>query len=483
MRSCKILVIGVLWALQSLSAQNKQILYDFVEIPQALMLNPGMQTSYNWHAGIPLLSGVAVQAATSGLSVNDIFANDGLDINDKVRDRAVLGLDKSDDVTGTYQIEILSGGFRNKNRPQDYYSFGAYHEGYVINYWPRDLAELGYFGNADQIGRRFSLSHLKVRGEVLNVYHFGVNRQMNRELTLGIRAKIYSGILAFHSTNNNGYFVTNEGQRNLLSNTLVADMSLRSSGFEEIRRALDDDSIDSSSEITRIFTRRGLFGGDLGLGVDLGFSYHLNPQTLITGSILDLGFMYHYSDVRNFTLEGSATIEGIEVILPNALVDPDADFWQDLVDDIEALIPFEENNNSYVTFRPVKLYGSIRHNFGEPVLSKEDCDCNYRVVNKHRNFQYTNSVGGQIFMINRPRGPQAAITAFYQRRFGNVLSLKGTYTADKYTFTNLGLGMNLQAGPVNFYLMADNLLGYRNVPASHYASFLFGLNIISWGTN
>ena len=43
--------------------------------------------------------------------------------------------------------------------------------------------------------------------------------------------------------------------------------------------------------------------------------------------------------------------------------------------------------------------------------------------------------------------------------------------------------MSLQAGPVEFYLLADNLLGYRNLAASHIQSFQFGLNILSWGRN
>ncbi len=60
------------------------------------------------------------------------------------------------------------------------------------------------------------------------------------------------------------------------------------------------------------------------------------------------------------------------------------------------------------------------------------------------------------------------------------LALKTTYTANKFTLTNIGLGVNFQAGPINLYLMADNLLAYRNIAASNYTSFQFGLNIISW---
>ena len=63
----------------------------------------------------------------------------------------------------------------------------------------------------------------------------------------------------------------------------------------------------------------------------------------------------------------------------------------------------------------------------------------------------------------------------------SILSLRGSYTVDKYSFTNVGLGISIQAGPVNMYAMADNLLSYQNIADSHYASFQLGLNIISWG--
>ena len=483
MRRALLLILASLLGNFVVLAQNKQLLYDFQEIPQALLLNPGMQTAYKWHAGIPLLSGIAFQAGTSGISVNDIFANDGLDINDKVRDRAINGLSIRDEISGVYQIEVFYGGFRGRDRPENYFSFGMYNEGVGINYWPRDLAILAFDGNADQIGRRFDLSHLKTRGELLNVFHFGWNRTMSRELTLGARLKLYSGIIEFNSSTNDGTFVTENGTNNILSNTLEADMQLRTSGLDDIRDILNDDSIDNVSGITSIFTRRGFFGGDLGLGLDLGATYQLDRRTYLSGSILDIGLMYHSGDVRNFTLEGNATIEGVEVILPDALANPTADLWQQLVDEIEALIPFEENSNSYITFRPTKFYGMIRHNFGEDGIGDEICDCDYRTNAKDNVLPYKNSVGGQIYAINRPRGPQMAVTAFYQRRFGNTLALRGTYTVDKFTYTNVGLGMSLQAGPVNFYILADNLLGYRNLAASHYASFQFGLNIISWDSN
>ncbi len=474
----RLVLFTMLFSVAYLGAQNKQLLYDFYEIPQSLLINPGVKTPYKWHAGIPAISGIAVQAGTSGITVNDLFANDGIDFTDKVRDKVVNGLSQRDEFGGSLQLDILNIGFRNANRPEDYYSFGVYGELSVTQYWPKDLAILAFEGNANNLNRRFSLSHLTTFGEGLSVFHFGINRKVSDKLRLGARGKIYSSIFEAKSKSNSGYFVTTQGQNNLLRNTLVADVQLQTSGLNEIV-----ENEDSNESIGSLLARRALLGGNLGLGFDVGFTYQLNEKTSITGSLLDVGFINHTKDVKNFTLEGTASNEGIEIILPESFEDLNSDIWENLIDDIEAQVPFETNSDSYITLRPIKLNASIRYNFGEQKQKTEDCYCGINVVENNSPFDYKNAVGGHLFIINKPKGPQAALTAFYQTRIGNALALKATYTADKFTFTNIGLGLNFQAGPVNFYILGDNLLGYRNIPDSNYASLQFGFNIISWNSN
>jgi len=476
MKKHMILIIALFGLGSYALGQNKSLLYDFSEIPQSLMVNPGVQSDFKWYAGVPALSHLSFQVGSSGLSANTLFANDGLDFNDKVRDRLIFGMSPNDELSGNYQIELLNIGFRGRDTG-NLYSAGIYHEGDAIGYWFKDYAILAFEGNADRVGQRFDLGHLKTRGDVLNVFHFGVNHQWKRNVTIGARAKIYSSIASFDSSKNKGFFVTTEGQNNLLASTLDADLKWRTSGIFDLRAAEEDGTIAST------VLKKGFFGGNLGLGFDLGFTYNLNEQTVITGSLLDLGFIYHTKDVMSYSLKGNATVEGVEIILPDALNDPNADFWQELVDEVEQFIPFEDNNKNYITFRPTKLYASIRYDFGEQVPPKGNCDCGpYATLGSFR-AKYANSFGGQLYMINRPRGPQAALSAFYLRRLGNVMALKTTYTIDKFSYTNVGLGLNLQAGPVNLYVMADNLLGYGNIANSNYASFQLGLNIISWGKN
>ena len=479
MRKLRLCLCALLFGMGFLGAQNRQLIYDFYEIPQSLLLNPGVKTPYKWQFGVPIISGIAFQAGTSGVSVNDLFLNDGLDFTDKVRDRLVNSLSERDEFGGSGQIEVFNIGFRNKNRPNDYYSFGIYGEGLIAQYWPKDLAVLAFEGNANNLGRRFDLSHITTQGEVLNVFHFGINRKVNNSLTIGLRAKIYSSIFEYKSSNNEGFFETTAGENNILRNTLVADVQFQTSGIREFLDILNDDSISAREELPNLFLKRAFLGGNLGLGADIGFTYHLNKNMVITGSLLDIGFINHTKDIESYSLRGSASNEGIEIVLPEALNDLNNNLWQNLIDDIETQIPFEANEDSFISLRPIKLNASIRYNFGNQKL-KDDCYCEINAKNKRDGFDYKNALGAHLFVINKLKGPQAEFTAFYQTRIGKALAAKATYTANKFTFTNIGLGLNFQAGPVNFYILGDNLTGYQNIADSNYASLQFGFNIISW---
>ncbi|MDT0622412.1 DUF5723 family protein [Croceitalea vernalis] len=483
MKNVRLIIFSVLLGTVVSHAQNKQLLYDFYEIPQSLILNPGVKTPYKWHTGIPVLSGFSIQAGTSGVTVNDLFAEDGIDFTTKFRDQVINGLKSNDDFGYSGQIEIFNVGFRSVKKPRDYYSFGAYGEGFASIFYPEDLALLAFEGNATNLNRRFNFNDINQQGEAVSVFHFGLNRHINERWTIGARAKIYSSVYEFKSTNNKGYFVTTRGDDNILRNTLVADVTMRTSGVQEILDIIDEDTVNTQADLASLLISRSLFGGNLGFGFDLGFTHKLGKNSFITASLLDVGFIYHNKDIKNYTLNGAASNEGIEIRLPEDLTNLSADIWQDLIDDFERLIPFETNNQSYISLRPIKLNASYRYNFGQYTDKSQICDCETTPISKKENFDYKNAVGAHLFMINRPRGPQTAITAFYQKRIGRALAIKTTYTADKYTLSNIGLGLNLQAGPLNFYILGDNLLGYQNIPASNYASLQFGFNIISWNSN
>ena len=452
--------------------QNKQLLYNYTDIPQSLLLNPGTEVNYKWHVGIPLLSHIHASFGASGVSTYDLFADNGIDFNEKLR-RVVYNLDRNDYFTINQQIEILSGGFvvGNPLEPNKYLSFGLYQETDIHLYYPRDYAILAYEGNRDNIGREFDLSDLNGKGELISVLHVGLTTKLNKKWTYGIRGKIYSSLLNFKSTNNNGRFVTTEGTNNFYNHKFDLDLELQTSGFASLIDLENDGQNDWNKKAVKELRKRVLFGGNLGLGVDFGFTYHPKEQWTVTGSVQDLGFIHHTKDIETYTLKGQYTFEGVNPLFPNNGSGQTADeYWQEIKDNFEDLFELDTITKNYVSWRSPKINGSASYKYGKKVL--KECNCTAP------DSEYLNEVGLQIFAIGRSRRPQVAVTAFYYRRLFSFLSGKITYTADGFSKTNVGIGLSSHIGNMNFYIMADNLFEYQNIAKAHYASVQLGFNYI-----
>ena len=67
--------------------------------------------------------------------------------------------------------------------------------------------------------------------------------------------------------------------------------------------------------------------------------------------------------------------------------------------------------------------------------------------------------------------------------FNKNFQAKITYTADPYSFKNIGAGISTQIGPVNLYLLADNLLYLSNLYAAKSANVQLGINFIFYDNN
>ena len=202
----KIYLFVILFSSFFTAAQNKQLLYNFTPIPQSLMTNPGADVKYKYYFGIPLLSGVSFQVGSSGFSAYDLFANNGIDFNTKLRS-VVYNASRNDKVTVNEQIELFSGGFKLGDWMENkgYISFGIYQEFDFISYVPRDIAILALDGNRDYLGRSFNLGDLNLKAEMVSVLHVGYHKDINEKLILGARAKIYSSPFNATSTKNSGY--------------------------------------------------------------------------------------------------------------------------------------------------------------------------------------------------------------------------------------------------------------------------------------
>ncbi len=437
-------------------SQNKQILYGFAEIPQTLLLNPGAETNYNFHIGVPLLSGISSEFGATGFTIKDIFAADNRPINDKVSE-VLNKLDSRDHLKIYSQIEIFSGGYRSDDKT--YFSFGAYQEIDGIFYIPKDPITLLTEGNTAYLNKNFNLSQIAYKLDFLGVLHFGVTKNIRQNLTVGARFKIYSSILNIQSTNNSGIFTTTEGTNNIYRHSLInANVNLRTSGL-----IANDEFIDSPSA----YIKNTLLGANLGIGFDFGFTYKATSQLEITGSIVDLGFIHHKKNIKNSIVKGTYVFDGVQFEYDplNA-----SNYWKDLDNLLTDKLPSGSNQDSYISWRPTKINGSLKYNFGEK-RSKICYDNNYKEF-------YRNAVGVQLYSVIRPLSPQLALTGFYEKAFSQTFRAKVTYTIDDYSFYNIGAGISAKIGKINFYGMVDNIAEFNDIASANNISFQLGVNLI-----
>lgn len=450
-------------------SQNKQILYGFDDTPQSLMLNPGSEVLHSKHYGIPLLSQIHINGGASGVSVYDIFKNGNNSINDRIS-KQIFEMKSTDFFTATQQLELINFGWRAKN--EIYFSAGIYQEFDFISYFPKDLAILAWEGNRDYIDYQFDLGEISTTGDFMTVYHFGINKQINDKLTVGARLKLYSSMFSYRSVNNTGKFVTrvgDENSSNIYEHSLEnVDISVETSGYAPLR------DMNGSSQVVKEVLGRALFGGNIGVGVDVGFTYKLTGDISLTASALDVGAIFHRKDVENYRAQGTYTLQGLNLLFP-PLDEGEATntYYDDLEDEFEREVPIDTLYNKYTQFRPLKFNLGISYGFGRFITS-DDCDC----MNMDSNSVNKQYVGFQFYSIVRPKGPQIAGTLFYKRRLNEFISAKATYTLDSYSFTNLGLGVSADIGTINFYFAADNLIRYGNIAKAKSVSLQLGFNII-----
>jgi hypothetical protein len=457
------LILLLLISISCLS-QNKQILYNFSTVAQSLLTNPGTDFKYKYYFGVPLLSGVSLNAGSTGFSTYDLFANNGVDFNIKLRD-VVASTSRKDKVTLNEQIELFNGGFKVGDwQNQAYVSFGMYQEFDFISYMPKDLAILALEGNSDYLGKRFDLGDLSLKAEMLSVLHFGYHKNINENLIVGARAKIYSSIFNATSTSNSGYIYTIPGTTTAYEQVIYSNLQLNTSGISSY---LDENSdVDAASDIRK----KTFLGGNLGLGFDLGFTYYPKKNIQITASILDVGFIRHSKEVETFTFKGLYKYEGINPSF-NDSNDP-----VNISQEFNDAIPLDTIYSKYTTWRPAKLNASYQYSFDD---SRAGADCN--CIGKDAD--YKNAVGAQLFVMTTPRAPIIALTGYYRRNVFSNLQMKATYTVDSYSYTNIGLGLSTNLGKFNMYVMADNLLEYRDISKANSLSFQFGLNFVFKDTN
>ena len=458
-------------------AQNMQILYEFDQIPQTLMLNPGAEVDYNKHFGVPFLSNVYVQvgATNKNLSYNNIFAGTS-DNSDRLRNLIAQNPSSKDAFIINQQIEFINAGLRLRN-PNYYLSFGMYQEIEGFAKYPDDLANLYINGNdqngdgVPEVDDFFSFDQVNFVGELVGVFHIGISKKVNNKLNIGGRFKLLSGSLNFKSTNNKGNYSLSGGNP-YSHNFSGIDASFNSSGLSK------ENGTNTGADLNKALSGLFFFGGNFGMGIDLGFTYHTDNNITLTGSLLDLDFVRYSNSVTTYEVKEDFKIKDLDYFDPPE--GDELDYWQSRLTDFYNAdqFPIDTINSGYNTFRSPKINAGAKYELRnrktkrKSAMRNVSCDIDYVGSN------LGSAIGIQLYTDFKPSKTFWAVTGFYSRELSKSIHAKITYTYDQFSPYNIGLGVSTHIKSFNFYATADNLLALPKVRNSNYQSIQFGMNFI-----
>jgi hypothetical protein len=429
--------------------------YDFANLPQSLINNPSYSIDDKLYITIPLTEN-SLNIGSSGMTIHNLFADNNISIEQKIKE-SIYNMSEKDIFMFNQKNDILNIGYRIDSKT--FLSLGFYEELDFYSNFPKSMSELFYEGTT-QIEKRYTIEGFAFQAEMLGIYHIGLQKKYNDSWNIGARFKLYSGVFNAKSRNNSGYVFTDLGVDNVYRHGLsTVDVQLQTSGV-----VFDDYNFISKNYLIKKLT----LSGNKGIGFDLGLTYYHDYNLSIAGSITDLGVLFNTHDNKSYSIKGNFITEGIDLEFDS---NTPMDYWSNIEDEFDESVAYAEDTNTYVSWRPMQLNTIVKYSFG----TKRYAECTY--YGESDNDFSKNTIGGFLQFQKRPGTILPSASIFFEKNYNNILQARVSYTADKFSYTNIGLVASLRVWKVNLFVGANNLIGFSNLAKSNTASIQLGLSI------
>ena len=341
--------------------------------------------------------------------------------------------------------EILSVGGKI-SRERFFINFGVrerINQGY---YLPENLFNLMWYGNtAPGIwGQHVNIAP-SINASVYDEWSFTFSGYaMKKKLTYGASIKYLSGRFNITTKKSEFNFYTDPGNYNL---QMSSDFQVQTSGIDNIDTYLDQ-RIPSLA-----------FPGNNGFALDLGVNYEINDHFSVNASVLDLGFI----NWRSRTLEFVSHEPGKDFTYSGMTLHGFADAFKDfstfgtkIFDSLKNLVHIDSVYDvKYRSNLPVRI------NIG----------ASYSPDDKNHFNLLLNGISW-----NNHLSP--AMSVSYMYNCTRYLGLTLSYNLFNRQYTNFGGGISVSAGPLQLYLVSDNIPGLIFYKSTNNSSFQFGINIL-----
>jgi len=434
-------------------------------IPQLTSINPAMQPRTIGYFAFPSVSLVF----QNDFAIRTIVQNSGnkwyLPVEQQFDiDKLYRKIGKSYDIMNDMQIDII--GFGGKIGKTGYFTF---------TFSERIETQIGlpldFFKIAEKLfpdGSQFDFSLLRMKAIVYKQLNFGYSTAINKNLTLGLNLRPLFGQAAVKtdfkrfdlSTARKMWNVDTYG--NVYTSgplLLVENPEINYPEYDVIEQKNMIDYID----------KYVINFSNPGIAVDFGAVYKLDEDWSFSASFNNLGIIKWNNDLNSISFSGNYHFEGKEVEEPNQ--NAYKNFLDDLFKTFEDSISYSTGNKDFTTTLLPYLYLGASYNLTNTISFGFLSRSIFQKGGIRQNF----SLSGNMLLYNY----LSLSLAINQQIKG------GTYG---------GMGLALDLGPVQLYLLADYIpIRYSTVTITtnssvdeieylpsrlKEASFMVGLNLL-----
>ncbi len=435
-------VIILFFGLSSFSQNNTLFFMD--RLPQNNDLNPAFHFNGNTYVGFPALSSIQFKYSNSAFNYTDIFkkgTGDKLDTSVVNLSSIAKTLHKKNFINIQTAVQVLAFGFKKNDI---FFNFSLNVKANAMAQFPSSALDFR-FGNYDPVKKEalpIDFSNINLSGTAYAELAFGASKEISSNLTVGAKVKFLSGVANVKTQKTDILLTTKlDASGQAESITADVDIDIRTASVP-IDVSYDEEGLPEGIEINedrmaddvKGYVDMFLLNGSWGLAFDLGATYQLAPKIQLSASALDLGWIRWKSETKQLTAKTSFTFKGLEIV-PDAEGKIDIDTITELLlDSVLNSLEINDTNEAYTTATVPKLI----------------IGGNYKLNDYF-------SLGAMFRTDFYGKGPRFSSSLSATASFAKRWQATTSYSFMHNAYNNWGVGLSMNAGFFNFYLLADNI--------------------------
>lgn len=449
-------------------AQTDLTLPFMENVAKSAYFNPSEIHEYKVSVGLPGLSSVYFGVANTGFGFKDLFAKKSSDtLQFRSNKDIVKGLNKNNYLFVGSTIDLIYVAVKAKRW---YLSFNITDNVDFRFSYPKDFMEFIAVGSGGFEGKKSDWRLMGTDIMYYREYGVGATREF-KHWDIGGRVKYLSGFGNL-STRARGFGVE-VGQDHYAWKT-SADASLNTSYSTAFNSLLDNPDGGATVNATNL----ALHGRNPGAAIDGGITYKYNDKWHFSGAFNNIGFVRWKDNVTNHNIKQGYEFSGFNALRDLLYWDTDASNYVDTVvshqvDSLKNSAKYTETHNAYTTWLVPRFYFTGKFNMTKNTHIGLSCYLDYY------------------------KSVKPSFTLGVYQKVGRAFNVVGTYSVQYRKYNLLGLGLMVKAGPVQYYMVADNVLAplfvakFTNSESGSStmipynvksANFRFGINLV-FGAN